>query len=131
MFLRRTLLFLFLALLLATVHPGSAVTQPQGPVTRRTPQFENDSVRVWRSSIAPHQPLTMHRHESGRVLVALTGGTVKIVKESGESRTVTWESGKAYWLSADPPGERHADLNEGPEPIEVMVVELKPPAPSR
>jgi quercetin dioxygenase-like cupin family protein len=131
MFLRRTLPFLSLALLLATVHPGSAVTPPQGPVTRRTPQFENDSVRVWRSSIAPHQPLTMHRHESGRVLVALTGGTVKIVKESGESRTVTWESGKAYWLSADPPGERHADLNEGPEPIEVMVVELKPPATSR
>jgi beta-alanine degradation protein BauB len=131
MFLRRTLPFLFLALFLATVHSGSAVTQPPGPVTRRTPQLENDSVRVWRSSIAPHQPLTMHRHESGRVLVALTGGTVKIVKESGESRTVTWESGKAYWLPADPPGERHADLNDGPEPIEVMVVELKPPAPSR
>ena len=69
----------------------------------------------------------MHRHENGRVLVALTGGTVKIVKESGESRTVTWESGKAYWLPADPPDERHADLNEGREPIEVMVVELKPP----
>jgi quercetin dioxygenase-like cupin family protein len=131
MFLRRKLPLLALALLLAPVHPGSAITQPPSPVTRRTPQFENDSVRVWRSSIAPQQPLTMHRHESGRVLVALTGGTVKIVKESGESRTVTWESGKAYWLPADPPGERHADLNDGREPIEVMVVELKPPAPAR
>jgi quercetin dioxygenase-like cupin family protein len=131
MLLRRKLPLLALALFLAPVHPGSAITQPPRPVTRRTPQFENDSVRVWRSSIAPQQPLTMHRHESGRVLVALTGGTVKIVKESGESRTVTWESGKAYWLSADPPGERHADLNDGQEPIEVMVVELKPPAPSR
>lgn len=119
---------------LAALFAGSALTQPAAPpavpVTRRTPQFENESVRVWRSSIAPHQPLTLHRHENGRVLVALTGGTVKIVKESGESRTVSWESGKAYWLPADPPGERHADLNEGPEPIEVMVVELKP-APSR
>ena len=120
-----------LALFLAAVYSGSAITQPTSPVTRRTPQFENESVRVWRSSIAPHQPLTMHRHENGRVLVALTGGTVKIVKESGESRSVTWESGKAYWLPADPPGDRHADLNEGREPIEVMVVELKPPAPSR
>jgi quercetin dioxygenase-like cupin family protein len=131
MFLRRKLPLLALALFLAAAHPGSAITRPGSPITRRTPQFENESVRVWRSSIAPHQPLTMHRHESGRVLVALTGGTVKIVKESGESRTVTWESGKAYWLPADPPGERHADLNEGREPIEVMVVELKPPAPSR
>jgi hypothetical protein len=37
---------------------------------------------------------------------------------------VTWETGKAYWLSADPPGEKHGDLNEGKDPIEVMVVEL-------
>ena len=131
MFLRKKLPLLVLAPFLAAVHSGSSITQPASPVTRRTPQFENESVRVWRSSIAPHQPLTMHRHENGRVLVALTGGTVKIVKESGESRTVTWESGKAYWLPADPPGDRHADLNEGREPIEVMVVELKPPAPSR
>ncbi|HLQ23288.1 MAG TPA: hypothetical protein VK132_08770 [Gemmatimonadales bacterium] len=131
MFLRKKLPLLVLAPFLAAVHSGSAITQPASPVTRRTPQFENESVRVWRSSIAPHQPLTMHRHENGRVLVALTGGTVKIVKESGESRTVAWESGRAYWLPADPPGERHADLNEGREPIEVMVVELKPPAPSR
>ncbi len=64
--------------------------------------------------------------KNGRVIVALTDGTLRIVKESGESKTVTWEKGKAYWLSADPPGEKHGDLNEGKEPIEVMVVELKP-----
>jgi hypothetical protein len=55
--------------------------------TVRTPQFENDSVRVWKTSIAPGQPLTMHRHESARVIVALTDGTLRIVKGSGESRT--------------------------------------------
>ena len=131
MFLARRPHLLAVALLLVPVRPGAAITEPASPVTRRTPQFENEAVRVWRSSIAPRQPLTMHRHENGRVLVALTGGTVKIVPESGPSRTVTWESGKAYWLPADPPGERHADLNEGPEPIEVMVVELKPPASPR
>jgi quercetin dioxygenase-like cupin family protein len=110
----------------------TSAASPQPPrSTVRTPQFENDSVRVWKTSIAPGQPLTMHRHESGRVIVALTGGTLRIVKESGDSRTVTWETGKAYWLPADPPGEKHGDVNEGKEPIEVMVVELKPPAPSR
>ena len=95
--------------------------------TRRVPQLENESVRVWKSLIAPGQPLTLHRHDHGRVIVALRGGTLKIVKEGGESRTVTWETGNAYWLSADPPGERHVDLNEGPEPIEVMVVEMRTP----
>jgi hypothetical protein len=88
------------------------------------PQLENDSVRVWKSIIAPAQPLTLHRHEHGRVIVALRGGTLRIAKESGEAKTVTWETGKAYWLDADPPGERHGDQNVGPDPIEVMVVEM-------
>jgi quercetin dioxygenase-like cupin family protein len=92
--------------------------------TRRVPQLENDSVRVWKSVIAPAQPLTLHRHEHGRVIVALRGGTLKIAKESGEAKTVTWETGKAYWLDADPPGERHGDQNVGTDPIEVMVVEM-------
>jgi quercetin dioxygenase-like cupin family protein len=109
------------------------VTTPASPqmprTTVRTPQFENDSVRVWKTSIAPGQPLTLHRHENGRVIVALTDGTLRIVKESGESKTVTWEKGKAYWLAADPPGEKHGDLNEGKEPIEVMVVEMQPRTP--
>jgi quercetin dioxygenase-like cupin family protein len=111
---------------------GLAASTPEGAsttATRRVPQFENESVRVWRSTIVPGQPLSLHRHESGRVIVALQGGTLKVVKESGESRSVTWETGNAYWLPADPPGERHADVNEGKDPIVVMVVELAPRDP--
>lgn len=108
---------------------GSAYPQAAPSATRRVPQFENESVRVWKSVIVPGQPLSLHRHENGRVIVALAGGTLRIVKESGESRAVVWETGKAYWLPADPPGERHGDLNDGPDPIEVMVVELAPRTP--
>lgn len=111
------------ALLLAL--PAGAPSQQQA-VTRRVPQLENESVRVWKSIILPGQPLSMHRHEAGRVIVALKGGTLRIVEESGESREVQWETGKAYWLEADPPGTRHGDVNPGNEPIEVMVVELRP-----
>jgi quercetin dioxygenase-like cupin family protein len=102
---------------------GLAASQTPA-TTRRTPQFENESVRVWKSVIVPGQPLSMHRHEAGRVIVALKGGTLEVVEESGGSRPMTWETGKAYWLPADPPGTRHGDRNPGPEPIEVMVVEL-------
>jgi len=112
----------------------TAASSQTPKTTVRTPQLENDAVRVWKTSIAPGQPLTMHRHENGRVIVALTDGALRIVKESGDSHTVTWEKGKAYWLAADPPGEKHGDVNEGKEPIEVMVVELKPrpdPSPAR
>jgi quercetin dioxygenase-like cupin family protein len=103
-----------------------AQTPPQSATgTRRIPQFENDYVRVWKSIIEPKQPLTQHRHEHGRTLIALAGGTMTIVQADGSSKSVVWETGKAYWLDADPPGRTHADVNEGPRAIEVIVVEMK------
>lgn len=82
-------------------------------------------MRVWKSIIMPKQPLTMHRHEHPRALIALKGGTLDIVQKSGESEKVVWESGKAYWLTEDKPGTTHADVNNGSEPMEVIVVELQ------
>ena len=93
--------------------------------TRREPQFENANVKVWKSIILPKQPLTMHRHEHGRALIALKGGTIDIVQKSGESEKHLWETGKAYWLDKDLPNTQHADVNNGTEPIEVIVVELQ------
>lgn len=93
--------------------------------TRREPQFENQHVRVWKSIIQPKQPLTMHRHEHGRALIALKGGTIDIVQKTGESKAHLWETGKAYWLDKDIPNTEHADVNNGTQPIEVIVVELK------
>ena len=100
--------------------------QQQASGTRREPQFENEHVKVWKSIIMPNQPLALHRHDHGRTIVALKGGTLDVV--DGKSQTLqqmTWESGKAYWLGADPAGQQHGDLNRGKEPIEVIVVEMK------
>ena len=94
--------------------------------TRREPQFENPHVRVWKSIIMPNQPLSQHRHEHGRALIALTDGQLKVVDKDGKALdTYNWERGKAYWLDADPPGQTHADVNDSPKPIEVIVVELQ------
>ena len=94
--------------------------------TRREPQFENEQVRAWKSIIMPKQPLTLHRHEHGRALIALTSGQLKVVDKDGTVLTsYNLERGKAYWLDADPPGQMHADLNDTSKPIEVIVVELK------
>lgn len=93
--------------------------------TGRTPQFENEHVTVWKSVIVPNQPLEMHRHDNPRAIIALKGGTLTVVNDSGERHDMTWETGNAYWLEADPPGELHGDVNEGPEPVEVIVVQLK------
>jgi quercetin dioxygenase-like cupin family protein len=110
-------------LMVLTVLVGAAAVQQSA--TRREPQFENDQVRVWKSIIMPKQPLSMHRHEHPRALVALKGGTLDIVQQSGEKERVVWESGKAYWLTEDKPGTQHADVNNTSEPIEVIVVELQ------
>ena len=105
---------------------GALWAQTQATGTRREPQFENDHVRVWKSIIMPKQPLSLHRHEKGRALIALKGGQLKVVDKEGKAvNTYNWESGKAYWLDADPPGQMHGDLNDTSAPIEVIVVELK------
>jgi len=114
---------LALAVLLSAF--GAMALQQTGIQTGRIPQFENDDVKVWKSVVVPNAPLTMHRHEHGRVIVALQGGTMKIVEQSGASEQHVWETGKAYWLPANAPNTMHADVNAGDKPIEVLVVELK------
>ena len=106
---------------------GVMWAQQQGQsATRREPQFENEFVKVWKSIILPNQPLSLHRHEHGRALIALVGGQLSVVDQNGKTiDTYNWESGKAYWLGVDPPGQLHADVNKGSKPIEVIVVELQ------
>ena len=116
-----TRVFLVAVLLLL---PAATIT-PQATQTQRIPQFENDDVKVWKSIVLPNAPLAMHRHEHPRVIIALVGGTMKIVEPSGPTEAHLWESGKAYWLPANPLGSLHADVNSGDKPIEVIVVELK------
>jgi len=110
-----------LSILLTACAPAAEEEQ----VTRRVPQFENERVEVWKSVILPNQPLEMHRHDNPRAIIALRGGTLTVTNDQGESHDMTWETGSAYWLEADPPGELHGDVNEGPEPVEVIVVQLK------
>ena len=111
-------------LLVCTATVAVMRSQQQG-TTQRFPQFENEEVKVWKSVVYPNAPLTMHRHDHPRVIIALKGGTMKILEESGQSELHEWQTGHAYWLPANPPGTRHQDVNVGTEPIEVVVVELK------
>ena len=111
------------SLLLAAA--GVIYSQQTPSQTQRFPQFENEDVKVWKSVVLPNQPLNMHRHDHPRVIIALKGGTMKIVDQSGAEEPLVWDTGKAYWLPANPPGTKHADVNAGDQPIEVMVVELE------
>jgi hypothetical protein len=104
----------------------AAGARAQPGATRREPQFENEHVQVWKSIIMPNQPLALHRHDFGRTIVAVKGGTLDIVDARGATvKTMTWETGKAYWLDKDPAGEQHGDMNRGTDPIEVIVVQMR------
>ena len=117
---------LALACILSFAAGIGATRFQQARVSRREPQFENDQMKVWKSIIEPNQPLTLHRHDHGRALIALTDGKANVVDSSGKVLgTYNWERGKAYWLGVDPPGRMHADVNVSGKTIEVIVVELK------
>jgi beta-alanine degradation protein BauB len=107
---------------------GTAVwaQQKAQSTSRREPQFENAHMSVWKSIIMPKQPLTLHRHDHGRALVALTDGRLKVVDKDGKLlNTYELKAGRAIWLGVDPPGQLHADVNDGRAPVEVIVVQLK------
>ena len=83
-------------------------------------------MKVWKSTVVPHAPLSLHRHDHGRALVALTDGQLKVEDKNGKVLdTYILKRGKAMWLGIDPPGQMHADVNDGPKPVEVIVVQLK------
>jgi quercetin dioxygenase-like cupin family protein len=114
--------------LAAAALSASAITAQilQGAAqTHRLPQFENDAVKVWKTTVLPNQPLAMHHHDHPRVIVALTGGTMNIVDHAGNIDAHKWETGNAYWLPAMPPNTLHSDVNAGDKPMEVMVIELE------
>ena len=105
---------------------GVAVGQQSGAASRREPQFENSEVQVWKSIVMPNQPLALHRHDHGRALISLNGGTLNVVDGAGKVMDVyKLEAGKAIWLDADKAGTQHADVNPGKAPVEVIVVQLK------
>lgn len=122
--MKKTLLRVLLAPAVLLMSGIGLIPQEQNE-SRRIPQFENDDVKVWKTIVMPNGPLSMHRHEHARVIIPIAGGTMKIVQQSGSAETHVWETGKAYWLTADPPNQLHADVNAGDKPIEVMVVELQ------
>jgi len=111
---------------IGSVFAAGVVVGQQNAASRREPQFENSEVQVWKSIVMPKQPLSLHRHDHGRALVSLNGGTLNVVDGNGKVMDVyKLEAGKAMWLEADKAGTQHADVNPGTAPVEVIVVQLK------
>ncbi len=127
--MRKTVISAAIGAVIGAITCGGALallhSQTNSSQTLRIPQFENEDVKVWKTTVMPNAPLQMHRHEHPRVIIPLAGGTMKIVESDGKSEEHIWENGKAYWLPKNPANTMHADVNAGDKPIVVMVVELE------
>ena len=121
----RSAVFCLLSIGLFSAPAQTPVQQAPAATTHRVTQFENDAVKVWRTTIQPGTPLPLHHHDHPRVLVALSPGTLKLIEQSGETQTIVLKAGEAYWLPAMAAGTLHQDVNASGQPIEVMVVELE------
>ena len=88
-----------------------------GGVPTFKPEFENESVQVFRITIRPHEKIPMHEL-TPRVVVLLTDEHLKLTFPSGETREESHWAGETMWLDS----QRHAGENLSDKPIQFIVV---------
>lgn len=111
--LNRTLLLSFTA---AAVCFGQARTV-----------VDNDQVKVLHVMAQPHQKTRTHDHKVNRVMIYLTAGSQDITYTDGRKVTTSWKANEPKWSPAT--GMHVAEITSN-EPVSIVEVELKKPAPA-
>src|SRR5690348_10082393 len=106
--------FLRVALALAAAGAGA----------QQKVEIDNPWVRVVRVKAAPHEKIPMHEHPAS-VLVCLTDIRERMTGADGKSQEVTRKAGDVIYREAT----KHVEENLSDQPLEAVVVELKPGAP--
>jgi quercetin dioxygenase-like cupin family protein len=84
--------------------------------------LDNDKVQLVRASYPVGTESGMHSHTfANRVVYVLQGGTVEIVPESGQSRTLQLQTGASLYL----PAQTHNVKNIGNTEVILLETELK------
>lgn len=83
-------------------------------------ELENDSVRVLRAKIGPHEKTKMHAHPAN-VVIFLTNGRVRSISDDGKKNDTNAKAGLVLWRDAF----KHQTQNLGKSPLEAIVIELK------
>ena len=87
-------------------------------------EIDNAWVRVLRVKLPPHAKTAMHQHPA-TVVVFLTDIHEKITAADGTVRTLDRKAGEVGFNEAD----KHIEENLSDQPLEAVIVELKPGAP--
>jgi beta-alanine degradation protein BauB len=109
-------------MMLKTVLVALAATSlaAQEPV----PAIENNFVRVLRLKRGAHEKTPMHQHPAS-VVVYLTDYHQRITGVDGKVREVTHKAGDVSYTDA----VKHSEENRSDQPLEAVVIELKPRPP--
>jgi quercetin dioxygenase-like cupin family protein len=87
-------------------------------------EIENHWVRVLRVKRGPHGKAPMHEHPAA-VVVLLTDYHQKVTGADGKVREITRKAGDVSFSEA----QKHSEENLSEQPLEAVVIELKPGAP--
>jgi len=83
-------------------------------------EFENESVRVLRVRVGPHENIPMHEHPA-RVVVSLTDTDIRSTAANGKTAPIRMRAGETHWATP----LRHAAENLHDTPVELIEIELK------
>jgi quercetin dioxygenase-like cupin family protein len=81
------------------------------------PELENDSVKVLRIVMGPHEKVPMHEI-SPRLIVWVTDGRLRLTFPDGKTQEEVRRAGETEWFGA----QTHAGENLGGKPIELIAV---------
>ncbi|HLI85221.1 MAG TPA: hypothetical protein VKV17_14980 [Bryobacteraceae bacterium] len=87
-------------------------------------EIDNPSVRVLRVKHAPHAKIAMHDHPAC-VAVCLTDLHERLTLPDGSTREVSLKKDDVAYN----PATKHAEENLSDQPLEAVIIELKPGAP--
>ena len=87
-------------------------------------EIDNAWVRVLRMNLAPHAKIALHEHPA-TVAVFLTDIHEKITAADGTVSNLDRKAGEVGFNEAN----KHAEENVSDQPLEAVIIELKPGAP--
>jgi quercetin dioxygenase-like cupin family protein len=87
--------------------------------------IDNQWVRVLRLKLGPHESSAMHEHPN-LVAVALTEAQVRVTNADGTIQDRGLRAGQVVFQPAG--GPAHSEQNTSDQPLEIVVVDLKPGA---
>ena len=93
--------------------------------TKRTPFFNGQYAKAWKTTICPNSKLKFHKHNTARILIPHESGTLKVLYKNGKSEMIKLTKGVPTYLPVSEGLKLHEDINVGKKPLSLIVISIK------